>query len=115
MTTSFKTDEEIQAVVNGFERCTTGKTEFTHISHLTVATFYLRAISPEQAFEKIRAGLLRFLNHHDVPVAKYSDEVTLAWLKRIQDVLVKHDLHASLVTVTNAVIEQLGAARTERK
>jgi hypothetical protein len=115
MITPFKTDEEIQAVVNGFEQCTTGKTEFTHSSHLTIATFYLSTLCPEQAFEKMRAGLLRFLNHHDVPIAKYSDEITLAWLNRIQDGLANQELHASLVTVTNAVIEQLGDAQIERK
>jgi hypothetical protein len=107
MTTPFKTDEEIQAVVDGFEQCTTGKAEFTHLSHLTVATFYLRAAGPDQAFQKMRAGLLRFLNHHEVPIEKYSDEITLAWLERIQEVLAELDARAPLVIQVNKVIGSL--------
>jgi hypothetical protein len=107
MTTPFKTDEEIQAVVDGFEQCTTGKAEFTHLSHLTVATFYLRAGSPDQAFQKMRAGLLRFLKHHKVPIEKYSDEITLAWLQRTQEVLAELDARAPLVTQVNTVIGSL--------
>jgi len=107
MTTPFKTDDEIRAVVDGFEQCTTGKTEFTHLSHLTVATFYLRTSSRKQAFRKMRAGLLRFLKHHDVPLEKYSDEVTLAWFQRIQEVLAKLDSGAPLVTQVNTVIGNL--------
>ena len=107
MTTPFKTDEEIKAVVDGFEQCTTGKAEFTHLSHLTVATFYLRAWNQDEAFQKMRAGLLRFLKHHDVPLEKYSDEITLAWFQRIQDVLAELDSRAPLFTQVNTVIGSL--------
>lgn len=107
MTTPFKTDEEIQAVVDGFEQCTTGKAEFTHLSHLTVATSYLRASGPDEAFQKMRAGLLHFLNHHNVPLEKYSDEITLGWFQRIQAVLAKLDSRAPLVTQVNTVIDSL--------
>ena len=107
---TYETDDEVRAVVKGFEQCTTGKDAFSHVSHLTVATFYLRDLSPGDAFQKMRTGLLRFLNHHGIPVEKYSDEITLGWLQRIQEVL-DVDQRASLVTQVNTVIERLADCR----
>ena len=52
MSDHYQTEEEINAVVAGFEQCTTGKSEFTHLSHLTVAVSYLHHSTPEQAFQK---------------------------------------------------------------
>ncbi|MGI8836710.1 MAG: hypothetical protein ACR2H4_08750 [Pyrinomonadaceae bacterium] len=66
MTSQYKTDAEIAAVVQGFESCTTGKDDFPHHKHLAVAVWYLRNSTVEQAFERMRAGLLRFLTHHAI-------------------------------------------------
>ena len=38
----YKDEHEIEAEVAGFEQCTTEKDKFTHLSHLTVAVYYLR-------------------------------------------------------------------------
>ena len=107
----FKTEQEIEAVVSAFENYTTSKEEFTHISHLTVATYYLCNSTPEEAFEKMRFGLLRFLGYHGVTSAKYSDRVTLAWIRKIQRVIERMGTDCSLVVITNAVLEQLGQHR----
>ena len=111
---TYETDDEVRAVVKGFEQCTTDKDAFSHVSHLTVATFYLRDLSPGDAFQKMRTGLLRFLNHHSIPVEKYSDEITLEWLQRIQEVLAELDPRAPLVTQVNAVIDRLADCRIVR-
>jgi hypothetical protein len=103
----YQTDEEILKVVEGFEECTTSKAEFTHLSHLTVATYYLCNSTPDETFRKMRFGLLRFLDHHAVDTAKYSDRITWIWIKRIQDVLENMDPTRSLLTATNAVLEHL--------
>ncbi len=66
----YQTEQEIEAVVAGFEKCTTRKSEFTHLSHLTVAVYYLRNFDAGQAFQKMRAGLFRFLDHHGVDRVK---------------------------------------------
>lgn len=115
MNKRYETDAEVHAVVRGFEECATGKAEFSHLSHLTVATFYLSTATPNEAFQKMRDGLQLFLKHHDVPLGKYRDDVTRDWLSRIQKVMAEMDSRASLVAVTNAVIAQLGDSRDERK
>ena len=107
----FKTDQEIEAVVSSFENCTTSKEGFTHLSHLTVATYYLCNSTPEEAFEKMRSGLLRFLEHHGVNIAKYSDRVTWAWIREIQRVIEQMETDCSQCVITNAVLERLAQHR----
>ena len=111
MADHYASEQEIDAVVAGFENCTTSKDEFTHLSHLTVAAYYLCNSTPDETFEKMRFGLLRFLEHHGVDRAKYNDRVTWAWIKQIQSVIEQMDAESSLVAITNAVLERLGESR----
>ncbi len=111
MSDHYQNQQEIEAVVAGFEECTTGKDEFTHLSHLTVAVYYLRNSSPDQAFEKMRAGLFRFLDHHGVGRAKYNEQLTLAWITLVQGFIEEMDPRLSLLAVTNAVVERFGKTR----
>ena len=107
----YQTAQEIEAVVAGFENCTTAKEKFTHMSHLTVATYYLCTSTPDETFAKMRFGLLRFLDHHGVGGAKYSDRVTWDWIKEIQSVIEQMDPSLSFLAVTNAVLARLGDSR----
>jgi hypothetical protein len=111
MADHFKTSQEIEAVVSGFESCTSSKEEFTHLSHLTVATYYLCNSTPEESFAKMRTGLLRFLNHHGVNPAKYSDRVTRAWIEQIREVCELANQDSSLVQMVTKVIAELSGAR----
>jgi hypothetical protein len=105
------TEQEIATVVEGFEHCTTTKEELTHLSHLTVATYYLCDSTPEESFQKMRFGLLRFLDHHGVNPAKYSDSVTLAWIENIREVREGMDDDSSLLEIVNKIIARLGHSR----
>jgi hypothetical protein len=111
MTDRYQTQKEIDAVVRGFEQCTTGKDEFTHLSHLTVAVYYLRTSTPEETFQKMRTGLFRFLDHHGVGRGKYNEELTRSWLAVIQSLIEQMDPDLSLLAVTNAVLERFGDSR----
>jgi hypothetical protein len=107
----FQTEQEIAAVVEGFEQCTTGKDGFSHRRHLTVAAYYLCNSTPDEAFQKMRFGLLRFLDHHGVGREHYKDRLTWAWIKQIQSVIEQMDPGSSLVAITNSVVERLGESR----
>jgi hypothetical protein len=111
MNDHYQTEKEIEAVVQGFESCTTAKDDFKHRGHLTVAVWYLRNSTLEQAFEKMRAGLFRFLDHHGVGGAKYKEALTLSWLQLIQSVSEQLNPELSLLEVTNIVLERLGDPR----
>ena len=108
MKSQYQTEAEIERVVQDFESCITGKDDFPHHKHLAVAVWYLRDATVEQAFEKMRASLLRFLDHHGIDRGKYKEELTRAWISLVQSELEKLDPKLSLVTVTNTVIERLG-------
>jgi hypothetical protein len=107
----YQDEQEIAAVVEGFERCTIAKEAFNHCEHLTVAVWYLRNSNPEQALDSMRAGLFRFLNHHGVGSAKYKEELTVAWIKLIEATLAELSPELSLLQVTNIVLERLGDPR----
>lgn len=107
----YKNQEEIEAVVSGFEECTTAKDAFKHRSHLTVACYYLRTSTIEEAVTKMRAGLFRFLDHHGIDRAKYDEELTRNWFHLVQSVMQRAKSEDSLVTITNVVMDDLSNAQ----
>ena len=107
----YKSEAEIEAVVQGFESCTTGADDFKHRDHLTVAVWYLRNSTPEQAFQRMCSGLLRFLDHHGVGRPKYDEQLTLNWINVIQETIQEINPDLSLLQVTNIVIDRVGDLR----
>jgi hypothetical protein len=108
MATQYQTESEIESLVQGLESCTIGKDDFPHAKHLAVTVSYLRNSSVEQAFEKMRSNLLRFLDHHGINREKYKEELTRAWINLVNEELEMLDPNLSLVTLTNTVVERLG-------
>jgi hypothetical protein len=107
----YKDVREIEAVVKGFESCTTAKDDFTHRSHLTVAAYYLYCLNEPDARQRMRAGLLRFLDHHGVGRAKFHETLTIFWIRTVGAFLERLDKKLPLLEVINAVIESLGDSR----
>ncbi len=87
MTGYYKDVREIEAVVNGFESCATVKEDFTHRSHLTVAAYYLHCSDLAEATQRMRTGLLRFLDHHGVGRAKFHETLTIFWISTVSGFL----------------------------
>jgi hypothetical protein len=108
MKNTYKTATEIKAVVLGFESCGTGKDDFKHREHLTVAVSYLSASTQKQAADKMRVGLLRFLAHHGVGSEKYNETLTMFWIAMVRQRLAEIGPDSSLVEKCNRVIEALG-------
>jgi len=111
MDVHYKTGDEIQAVVTGFESCTTPKTEFPHCRHLTVAVSYLMRLPFEDAAERMRTGLFRFLDHHGVGREKYHETLTMFWMKIIRKTLDELGAEVSLVEATNTIVHALANSR----
>jgi hypothetical protein len=103
----YRSEEEIKQVVRGFETCETDKSAFKHREHLTVGVCYLQTLDTRQAVERMRTGLLRFIDHHGVPREKYSEEVTVYWIELIREKLTELTSGASLVDQCNHVINSL--------
>jgi len=108
----YESEEEIDAVVRGFETCTTPGDDFHHREHLVVAVCYLQTLSTRDAVAKMRGGLLRFLKHHGEDTGKYSEEVTVFWMEQAAAQLREIGSQASVLTKCNHVIDALAGVRS---
>src|SRR6185369_15677061 len=80
---SYQSETEIEEKVRAFEACEIGRDDFKHVDHLAVAGWYVNTFGRDAALERMRAGLIRFLAHHEVDPKKYSEEVTVFWVDQI--------------------------------
>ena len=110
MNRHFKTEQEIEAVVRGFEACTTPASDFPHRSHLAVATWYLTNATLPEALQRMRASILNFLDHYGVE-GKYNETITLFWLIIVEQFLRGLKANLPLLERTNAVIDALSEPR----
>jgi hypothetical protein len=111
MSRFYESEPQIEEIVRGFETCGTAKTDFHHREHLTVAVWYLQTLSKEETVSRMRAGLLRFLDHHGVDRKKYSEEVTVFWVDAIASHLEAIGAQASLLEKCNQVIDALASGQ----
>src|SRR5215217_3249458 len=100
----YQSETEIENVVRAFETCETGKDEFKHRDHLVVAVWYVQTLGREAALERMRSGLLRFLDHHGVDLKIYSEMVTVFWIDKIAETLNELGPDVSLVEKCNAIL-----------
>jgi len=98
---------DIEAVVTGFETCTTGKDGFRHADHLTLAVSYLMTNPPEQAVAKMKESLFRFLDHHGISRQKYHETLTVFWIEFTDVTLKRRPDLKSLVDKCNYVRREL--------
>ncbi|MDQ1707987.1 MAG: hypothetical protein QOJ88_1198 [Pyrinomonadaceae bacterium] len=111
MTDHYQTEQEIEAAVRGFEQCTTRPDNFKHSEHLTVAVYYLRNSTPEQALAKMRSGLVRFLDQHGVGQDKYNETTTGFWIKFLHNLISEFPSDTSLIDLVNEVLPRCADAR----
>ncbi|HSS22196.1 MAG TPA: hypothetical protein VLL54_19150 [Pyrinomonadaceae bacterium] len=107
----YDNQQQIEDVVTGFETCATGKDEFSHASHLTVATYYLCRSTLDESFETMRAGLFRFLDYHGIDRTNYKEQLTRDWIALVHSVVEEGRPGMTLIDITNEVIRKYGKFR----
>lgn len=105
MSNYYKSEAEIEKVVNDFEQCRTGKDDFHHSQHLIVAVSYLDFHSPEATALIMKEALLRFLNHHGVDPKMYNETLTVFWIEMVARLLEQLPKGMSLVEKCNQTLE----------
>ena len=100
----YQSEDEIENVVRGFEACETGADDFHHGEHLAVAVWYLHTMDRDAALDRMRAGLLRFLNHYEGNTSKYSETITVFYIDKIVEKLNQIGPEVSIVEKCNAVL-----------
>ena len=99
-----QSDTEIENVVRAFETCATGPDEFKHREHLVVAVWSVETLGREAALDRMRSGLLRFLEHHEVDKKIYSEAITVFYIDKIAEKLDELGSNVSLVEKCNTVL-----------
>jgi len=100
----YDSQEKIERLVRDFESCAISAADFHHREHLVVTVWYLQTLSRAEVVERMRSGLLRFLDHHGVDRKKYSEEVTVFWVDAVASRLEGISENASLVDKCNQVL-----------
>ncbi len=108
---SYTTSEEIEEVARKFETYAFDPSEFNHPQHLIVALLYLRDATEEEALERIRRSLFRFLAHHQIQENVYHETITLFWLKLVRRFLSQTNAARPLIEVANDLIQTHGDSR----
>ena len=67
-----------------FEACTVTPSRFNHEAHVRLAYIYLVEYDVESAVQRMRDGLLNFLQHHGIPLSKFHETLTRAWVLAVR-------------------------------
>ncbi len=84
---TFRTTEEILALVRRFEDCTLPRAEWTHAAHLTVALWHILQFDWPEAVAHVRRGIKRYNAAHGIlttPTGGYHETLTLFWLRTVR-------------------------------
>ena len=105
-----KSEDEIEAVVRGFEDCTLPDAEFKHAQHLMVALSYLQRsrLTVPEATERMRGALYRFLDHYAGDRQAYNETITLFWIKLVNSFLETTDRERPVTDIFNEILEAFG-------
>ncbi|HEX8456611.1 MAG TPA: hypothetical protein VF656_04750 [Pyrinomonadaceae bacterium] len=106
----YRSEREIEKLVESFESCTVVREEFDHGAHLAVALWYLARFPYATAEERMRAGLHRFTAHHNAQ-ANYNETLTLFWLKLVRHFLARADATRALDARANELLAAYGSSK----
>lgn len=108
----YRSDDEIRTLAERFEDCSLPDEDFDHRAHLAVAVWYLSSMTVEQAAKRMRAGLLRFLDHYGADPQKYNETITQFWVRRLDTFLSATNPALPLAERANRAIELAGGSQT---
>ena len=111
---NYKSEAEIEQLVRTFEACELGADDFKHAHHLVVAIWYVDKFGRDAALERMRAGLKRFLDHHQVDPNKYSEPVTVFWIDRVTERLAELGPATPLHEKCNSIVSSPDFSRGSR-
>ena len=67
-----------------FEACRLTPASFDHRGHVRLAYTYLAENDTEQALERMKAALLKFIRHQGIDPMKYHETLTRAWILAVR-------------------------------
>src|SRR5687767_2517517 len=83
----YKTNADIESLVEAFESATISRDDWKHAEHMIVALYYLERHDPETATEKMHNGIFNLLrNGFGVDLTKempYHETMTIFWMRTV--------------------------------
>ena len=106
---SYKTANEIFAVLRAFETGTISRADWRHPEHLTVALYYaVHSPTLKNACDKMRAGIFNLLKSFEIDLTKdmpYHETLTVFWMQTVGD-FAKSKNDFSFVEICNQLIDR---------
>ena len=84
MTSVHHTSENDARFIGDLESCALQPSAFDHAAHLRAAYVYLASNDVDHAVARMRDTLQAFLLHHGIPVSKYHETITKAWILAVR-------------------------------
>ena len=108
----FRSDEEVEEVLRGFESCELPPAGFDHAHHMAVALVLLARLGDEgAAVGRVREGLARYLAAHGVDPRKYHETITVFWVKRVRAFVERAGAGRALAELANGLARECGNSR----
>jgi hypothetical protein len=110
---TYKTEEEIYALVKQFENHTLPKEAWTHRAHLTVAMTYLWQHEPDAAICFLRSDIISYnlsVGKENTPAQGYHDSMTLFWVWVVMMYRIKYCSDYNFLEAVNAFMTSPYAA-----
>jgi hypothetical protein len=107
----YESADAVLRLVAAFEKRTLPKAEWTHAAHLTMGFWYTAHLDPEDALDRVRAGILRLNETHGVvttPTSGYHETITRAYMRLIGAHLAENPDGGEWHERVNRVLERLG-------
>lgn len=105
---AFATDTELDELVGAFERQEAPAGGFSHQAHLAVALTYLDRHGLDDGLDRMRRGLLAFLEHalgdRTAARVRYKETVTAFWMRLLASELAAADPALPLHMRVNALL-----------
>jgi hypothetical protein len=103
--TPYRTEAEIEEVVQRFEACTYAPEEFFHARHLTAAAWYFLKLDTRTAEERMREGLLKFIRHHGKNA--HHETITEFWLRLVNHRVRQVETSRDSIALVNEIVASL--------
>jgi hypothetical protein len=107
--TKYKSDDEIEALVNAFEDASIARGVWKHAEHLVVALYYVTKYDLETATRKMRDGLFHLLTEgFKVDLTKempYHETLTMFWILTVNK-FARENTNLGLTEKANILVEK---------
>lgn len=114
----YKTDDEVTALFEAFEKRTLLKENWTHAAHLTVALCYCLNYPFGAARNLMRDGIYWLNDAHGTPnteTSGYHETLTCFWMTMVRDFLAKRRKDEGLAVLANDLVAASGDSKLPLK